>query len=43
MLQNFFKYSELIKGATINIEMCKQVNKKCGADPNDFLYSFSNE
>ena len=41
--KNYLKYSELMKGATINIEMDALPNKKRGTKQKDFPYSLSNE
>ncbi len=41
--KNYFNYSELMKGATINFEMDNQPNKKRGIKDSDFPYSFTNE
>ena len=41
--KNFFNYSELMKGASINFEMGNQPNKSRGTKDVDFPYSFSKE
>lgn len=41
--KNFFRYSELMKGANIKFEMSDTPNKKRGTDESAFPYSFSNE
>jgi predicted alpha-1,2-mannosidase len=41
--KNYFKYDELMKGATINFDMDDEPNKKRGTKASDFPYSFSNE
>ncbi len=41
--KNYYNYSELMKGATINIEMGKEPNKTRGISESSFPYSFSNE
>jgi predicted alpha-1,2-mannosidase len=41
--KNFLKYSELIQGATIDVEMDDAPNKQRGIKSSDFPYSFSNE
>ena len=41
--KNFFNYSELMKGASINFEMGNQPNKSRGTKDADFPYSFSKE
>ena len=41
--KNYFNYSELMKGATINIDMGDQPNKNRGTKETDFPYSFSKE
>jgi len=41
--KNFLKYSELIQGATIDVEMDDVPNKRRGINDSDFPYSYSNE
>ncbi len=41
--KNYFNYSELMKGATINFKMADEPNKKRGTKKSDFPYSFTNE
>ncbi len=41
--KNYFKYDELMKGATINFDMDDEPNKKRGVEKSSFPYSFSNE
>ncbi len=41
--KNYLNYSELMKGAIINIEMDKVPNKNRGINKEDFPYSLSNE
>jgi len=41
--KNYFNYSKLIKGATINFEMGDQPNKNRGIKESDFPYSFSKD
>ena len=41
--KNYFNYSELMKGASINFEMADRPNKKRGIKKSDFPYSFTNE
>lgn len=41
--KNYFNYSKLIKGATINFEMGDQPNKNRGTKESDFPYSFSKD
>ena len=41
--KNFFRYTELIKGASINFKMSDQPNKNRGRMESDFPYSFSGE
>jgi predicted alpha-1,2-mannosidase len=41
--KNFFNYSELMKGASINFEMGAEPNKNRGTKDADFPYSFSKE
>ena len=41
--KNYFTYSELVQGATINFEMSDKPNYKRGTKQSDFPYSFSNE
>ncbi|RIJ46456.1 glycoside hydrolase family 92 protein [Maribellus luteus] len=41
--KNYFRYEELLKGATINIEMGEKPNTKRGSAEKDFPYSFSKE
>jgi len=41
--KNYFNYSKLIKGATINFEMGNQPNKNRGTKESDFPYSFSKD
>ena len=41
--KNFFRYSDLVKGATIDITMSETPNKSRGIDKSDAPYSLSNE
>jgi predicted alpha-1,2-mannosidase len=41
--KNYFKYDELMNGATIIFDMDKEPNKNRGINPEDYPYSFSNE
>lgn len=41
--KNYFKYSDLMKGASINYEMDEKPNQKRGTKNSDFPYSFSTE
>jgi predicted alpha-1,2-mannosidase len=41
--KNYFKFSELMKGATISFEMGEKPNKNQGIDESSFPYSFSND
>lgn len=41
--KNYFNYSELMKGAILNIEMGDQPNKNRGTKESDFPYSFSKD
>ncbi len=41
--KNYFKYSELMKGADIQIEMSGSPNKDRGIDKTDYPYSMSNQ
>jgi predicted alpha-1,2-mannosidase len=41
--KNYFRYSELMKGAKINFEMGSTPNKVRGTQDSSFPYSFSNE
>lgn len=41
--KNFLKYSDLIQGATIDVEMDDAPNKQRGIKDSDFPYSYSNE
>lgn len=41
--RNWFSYSDLMQGATIEYKMSSQPNKSRGTNPKDFPYSLSNE
>lgn len=41
--KNFFKHTDLIKGATIDLDMFPQPNMQRGITKSDFPYSLSNE
>lgn len=41
--KNYLNFSELINGATIDIEMSDKPNKQRGTEKTDFPYSFTNE
>ena len=41
--KNYLKHSDLVDGATINIEMSDSPNKDRGTKKDAFPYSFSNE
>lgn len=41
--KNYFNYTELVKGVTINFEMGDQPNKTRGTKESDFPYSFSKD
>lgn len=41
--KNYFNYTELVKGVTINFEMGNQPNKTRGTKESDFPYSFSKD
>ncbi|MFD1001618.1 GH92 family glycosyl hydrolase [Ohtaekwangia kribbensis] len=41
--KNYLTHEDLMKGATINVNMSASPNKKRGVEKSDFPYSFSNE
>jgi putative alpha-1,2-mannosidase len=41
--KNYFKYSELMKGAVVDFEMDNKPNKERGTKDDDLPYSFSSE
>ncbi|MBF6597053.1 MAG: GH92 family glycosyl hydrolase [Fermentimonas sp.] len=41
--KNYFKHSDLVKGANIDIKMSEEPNKKRGVNKSDAPYSFTNE